>query len=871
MNRTAGFTAGQVVSFDVSNNAFTYDGSGATPLVAGDIVALTGMPDAFAENDGWFVVDAVDGSSLPQVVTIQTTGLASQGMPWAQDYLVSGTPSPSPAGSVFKCDISILAIADGTTAFRKNGTPGNAVSSPNAWPKGTLVLAYYTNASRSDFADPSGNTVNNAYIAVGAGSTTLQNAYDNGYTITTSVNPVSITGDASANGLDLSGANFSTVGVSTVTLGSSLLPVTSITSYSTGATSFSAGANSSFTTSAGDITIQANGNGSTATVAGGLEVLLTASGTSLDLSGSVAELLAINRVLLDASNTTLDLSGNNATLFAQGIIKLDSSGAAAVAQLSPSGDIAISASGKIELTSTQVTTIDASAIDISGTDFITLDSAGYFSVDGSGGTTSNVTMYGALHLQALGTGNDLLIEAADQIDASGLILNAQLATQAVIDASNVTLDMSANRATLAISSGAIIDLNSQNLTVDASAGSIVLEASGASIDLIDGSATILATTLVDASSAQVTLRASGSTVDVSTNLITLSANNKITIDASNATLDLSGNNAQLSADSTVSVLGTTLVDISSVQIKLDVSGALLDMSGDIVSVDANSQIILEASGASLDLSGTSATLLATTIDISGSTQVAIHGASATIDLSGTRAFISSSQAVVDVSGADVAIDASAGLVTIDASGTSRFRVSSGDLQLTAQTNSVVIAAAEAANDAISLDASGGSISTFTQSLQLKNSSGAGIPVLNKSGGTLALGSLLTLKTALSVTGDDYIPQVQAANVTLTPGSRCFGVVALSSIADNVQGFATTVPGTIARVLFKSGATNTPQSNAAIGKPVFVSDSNGEASMSAPTNSGEAVVQVGYLVSSTADGNGLYTVVLAPQFIAQIPS
>jgi hypothetical protein len=59
----------------------------------------------------------------------------------------------------------------------------------------------------------------------------------------------------------------------------------------------------------------------------------------------------------------------------------------------------------------------------------------------------------------------------------------------------------------------------------------------------------------------------------------------------------------------------------------------------------------------------------------------------------------------------------------------------------------------------------------------------------------------------------------------------------------------------------------------IGMPVFlgVGATAGQAVVTAPSDPGCSVVQLGYLVNSTADANGNYAVALAPQFIATIPA
>ena len=90
-----------------------------------------------------------------------------------QTAFQNGTPSS--AGAAYKPNLSVLAIADGTSAFK---------SADAAWPVGTLVLASYVGASANGATQPLFDA-SGAYVAVGAGSTTLQNAYENGNQIAT--------------------------------------------------------------------------------------------------------------------------------------------------------------------------------------------------------------------------------------------------------------------------------------------------------------------------------------------------------------------------------------------------------------------------------------------------------------------------------------------------------------------------------------------------------------------------------------------------------------------------------------------------------------------------------------------------------------
>lgn len=198
--RNTNFTAGAVSAFP-SASTFTYADTGSsTLLAAGDVVAISGLPQEFAENEGYFVVASVSGASFPQTVTIETS--LQQSLAWAQTAFTAGTPQS--AGEAFKPNLSILAVADGTMAY-KSGAGA-------AWPVGTLVLASYIGGGANG-ATKTLFQANGAYVAVGAGSTTLQNAYENGEVITTDSTHgnVVIAGDqalvvSASGGVDISGA-----------------------------------------------------------------------------------------------------------------------------------------------------------------------------------------------------------------------------------------------------------------------------------------------------------------------------------------------------------------------------------------------------------------------------------------------------------------------------------------------------------------------------------------------------------------------------------------------------------------------------------------------------------------------------------------
>lgn len=138
----------------------------------------------------------------------------------------------------------------------------------------------------------------------------------------------------------------------------------------------------------------------------------------------------------------------------------------------------------------------------------------------------------------------------------------------------------------------------------------------------------------------------------------------------------------------------------------------------------------------------------------------------------------------------------------------------------------------------------------------------GIRVANNSGGALAEGDIIVCKT--TATQASGAPDVIKA-VNNVVGSQGFAGVALGAISNAANGDAASVPGTICKVTFASAPSAGDS-----GKPVYLSATAGQATMTAPSASGSRVFVIGYLTSSTAASGSLYYVQLMPQFIADIP-
>ena len=89
-----------------------------------------------------------------------------------------------------------------------------------------------------------------------------------------------------------------------------------------------------------------------------------------------------------------------------------------------------------------------------------------------------------------------------------------------------------------------------------------------------------------------------------------------------------------------------------------------------------------------------------------------------------------------------------------------------------------------------------------------------------------------------------------------------------TVNQNTFGVAMNVVGCITPVKFTVGGA--PASSAEIGLPVYLSTTEGAATMTAPSASGEAIVRVGFLNRYPANSAGNYFVQFMPQFIGLIP-
>ena len=146
--------------------------------------------------------------------------------------------------------------------------------------------------------------------------------------------------------------------------------------------------------------------------------------------------------------------------------------------------------------------------------------------------------------------------------------------------------------------------------------------------------------------------------------------------------------------------------------------------------------------------------------------------------------------------------------------------------------------------------------------------GMGYFFSNRTGATQTDGVLIALKE--SPAADQVNAQfVLASAVSGAAASirQVNGVLSnFNSVSEGSAGIVSTMVGAFTPVRFVVA----PSGPADIGKPVYLSTTAGQATLTAPTGSGETIFRIGYLSRGVADANSNWFVQFHPQFIGLIP-
>ena len=354
----------------------------ATSIAANDIVQISGSSDP--SNNGLYVVASVASPNI----TLGNTAYVG-----TAPFIQTALGGDSTGGTISQVNLKALVVAG-------NGLINDSGASPYA--EGTLLEAFATDAAISDF------TTDGSYSAVGATSpTTLQDAYDNGNSITLT-----------------SGNNF--------TIAKSL--------SGSAAVSLGANAASNFTVDGASITLQTNTSG---------DVVLTSAG-DVDINGGAA-------VTIDASVGGVSIDGADASNFTTSTGALTLDGATGVNIAGNAAEIDITTSGALDLNSGAFT-LDASSISMDGTAASNFTIAGadlVLQTTTTGDITANAVDTLTLKSQKQGvqavvinaeggTGGDVVIQnnGVDQVtvNTNGFALNAGVTVASILDQDDMSSD-----------------------------------------------------------------------------------------------------------------------------------------------------------------------------------------------------------------------------------------------------------------------------------------------------------------------------------------------------------------------------------------------------------------------------------------------
>lgn len=822
MNRTSTFTKGTVTTFTAGGGSaptFTYTDDGSSSLLAaGDIVAISGAGDS--ENDGYFVVDSVDQASFPQVVTIKGVGgtAVDGSVPFCQNQFKAASTQTADA---YKVDIAAVALADGSTNFKDSGG--------SAWPKGSFVTAYHTNATVGDF------NANAGWDALS--SVSLQEAYVTGNVITTSgaEGNVQISGDQkllvdssggvqidngaldvnSSVDVDLTGG-FAVDGAQAVAFGAST-QVASFNVDTVGAFGVLADAASSLRVDGANLTMQTATSGSV-------------------IVNSVADFDVV-AVAMDAN-----LSG---------ALEIDAAAASNITVAGADLVISTTTSGELDLTSAGLMDVNAGAnldIDVTGT--FDMESSAGFSIDGSGASNVSATA-GNLTLSSITSGNVVVASAAD-VDIDGANITADATAGISLDAA------SASNFTVAGANLALETTGSGNVDIN-SAGDITADGAGVSID--GTAASNMSVTGGDLVLSTIT---SGELDLTSAGLMDMNAGANLDIDVTgNAELDASGlisldgvGNSNLTTDSGNLLLSTT----TSGNIAVTSAGAV-DVDGGSVLIDATLDMSLDAAQSSnFTVTGSGQSLA---LSVAGGGAQQLIASSAGTGANAIRLDAAAGGIDADAAGS-IAMDA-AGAMSLQGGAASDLTMSGNDagpLTLILEANN-----AGAGTGSLVLKGSdqiqiGDSASYAQSSIQMQHwtdfQQSAGYVVT--AGETLAIGDAVVAKYD---GGSASVRYFKAANNAGADDERnVYGIVAQAGNAGDTV-FLQSIQGSKMRSAMSGLATSDN------GKPVYLGAA-GALTLTAPTASSTTVFRVGYIASHNGGPAGTAQIHFAPQFIAKRP-
>jgi hypothetical protein len=810
-------------------------------FTAGDVIAVSGVTGDGVGNNGLFVVLNVTTAGQ---IAIESSAVSQ--LPFAQTALTT-VASPTGTPVVYGVDLAGFAFSDGVIS--KSG--------PTAIAVGTPCYFYEINATKSN--------IQNNWLEFGGGGggvTNLQQAYEGGNTI--SMTAADGAFDVSPNGAEVVGFSIDGAAASNVSVTGNNLTLSTITSGTLAVSSaglLDIDANSDLSlNSAGLINIGNDADSQNINIGTGAAPRLitvgnqnTTTEVQIDTGTAGFDVNALGAASISSvGNSEFAVTSGNLALSAAttGSVLVD--GVDGVELNSTSGGIAIgndANTGAIDIgtgASARTITIgngtSSTAVDIN-------TGSGGLAVSAAGASSVNVTS-GTLDVDAAGNLS---------INSSGGVIN--VGDDAVAQAINIGTGAAARTITIGNSTGAT------EVQIDAGSGSVdINSADGVTIDgtgiSIDGTAASNFTVTNN----NLTLSTTGSgAIDVtSAGILDVDAASNIQINSSGGTIQIGNDNVSQNID--LGTGGSRKVTIGatggSTEVEINAGSGTVDInSGAAVTIDAAANSNFTVAGANLSLktttSGTIDVTSAGAMDIDAATTLQINSSGGAISIgndavaqninvgTGAAARVitignatGATEVQIDAGTAGVDINAaSGGAITIDttAAGITLTTTTSGDVSLVAAGNVVLNAGSSghiSADDKVIFAAAGG----------IDQDIATGI----------AVGKVLYFDSS-------GVGQLADAN-----GAAAAQEVNGIALQENISGGnasrqVSSVFGTKVYVDFVSAP--------AAGDIAYLSETAGEATVTAPSAAGSVIFRIGKVLSATPDGSGNYPVLFNPQYIA----
>jgi frataxin-like iron-binding protein CyaY len=788
-----GFTAGVPATSNPTVNT-----TAATTFSVGDLVQFSGT--ANSANSGLFEVL----SHAANLLTVRGIGTVANVEDFTQNDFVTDT---TVQGTITLVNVSVLRSGiDGTWEVASGSTTGFSFDN--------LVTA-------------------------ATAASTLQDAYENGNTITTS----------GAEGL------FIVNGDQSLQIGGTVL--------------LDVNTQADFDVSQFDVDVTGAGysldadTASNVTVTGGVLTLSTVTSGSIIINGSQdIDIDAAQGIAIDAGLTSnLTMAANDAGLQTLTIAATNAGAGEA--------DLIIAVDRTID--------VDADALDIDLTGAFTLDALSA-SIDATASSNFTVTG-GVLSLTTLTSGG-IIINSVDSVDIDGssFTIDGTLDSNVSVVANEAgvqTLAITASNAgvgdaDILISPENTLDVNAENFEIDATLSSNLTMAAN------------------DAGLQTLTIAATNAGAGDGRLLINVDD----TFDANATAFDFDA-----TAQSVFTVTGAALIHqtLTSGDIRLlsvgnvDIDGVVIDLaatSGVLVSAAANSNFTVAGANLTLNTttSGEIAINAADVLDLdsgtataitSGTTMTLISNGNGTFSVSGaTLTLQTTTSGNVDINSAGAVLVDAVAQISLDAATASNFTVVGADLALEATGVGNLTFLSGAAStfelgggiaDAFTMQSGADQyllVDTVDDELELPSftniSGGEGIQLTADA--VIAIGEIVQIISAGGGSGRVDLADADTGSLT---DANVVGVAAEAGSAGNpMQTF--TVPGSLIPVLF--GAAPAAANN---GDAVYLSTVAGQATLTAPTGNDEVTFRIGYLQG--ADGADTTPLVLyQPQFLSAGP-